>query len=158
MVRTAKLEYPEMQPAELVSILYLKVCAISAKELYPIFEATNGEYGYIFMQVNPRNIKNPDKMTQEVYFWLEEMEKELGGREPNVIIKLPAVHSSIQTAQALVADDIRVCLTLNYTYYQHDLFSKIIEKGKRRSFIVMMCGFLDDNVAKELDALGDSGA
>ena len=81
-------------------------------------------------------------MTQEVYFWLSEMKKELGGREPNVVIKLPAVHAAIKTAETLVADDIRVCFTLSYTYYQYDLFSKICEKGKRPSFVVMMSSFL----------------
>ena len=33
--------------------MFTKVCAISARALYPIFEATDKQYGFVCMQVIP---------------------------------------------------------------------------------------------------------
>ena len=154
LVKEAREENPGCTIDRLKSVLYCKVCAVSARELYPIFEATNQEFGVVFMQVDPKFIHDSNRMYSQVHEWFHEMRKELGGREPNVIIKLPAVNEAEPVAEKLVAEDIRICMTLDYTVYQHDRFAKIIEKGKRKGYLVLMCGFLDDNVAKELEAMG----
>ena len=154
MVKEARRNHPDADITELISMLYLKVCLISARELYPIYEATNGKFGYVFMQVNPRDIKHSDKMTAEARYWINKMKDELGGKEPNIIIKLPAVHSAIKTGEALVDDGIRVCYTLSYTYYQYDLLSKVCERGKQASLVVFMTSFLDNQVAAELRKIG----
>jgi hypothetical protein len=60
----------------------------------------------------------------------------------------------VKTVESIVEKGIRVCLTLNFTYNQHDIFSDLIEKGKQHGFVVLMSGFLDDNIDKELASLG----
>lgn len=41
-----------------------KDCAALAGELQPIFNATDGKYGFACVQVSPLNLNNPDKMME----------------------------------------------------------------------------------------------
>ena len=57
--------------------MFTKVCAISARALAPIYEATNGQYGFVCLQVDPREIRNTQAMIDQVHFWNRAMAKEL---------------------------------------------------------------------------------
>ncbi|WHH57025.1 transaldolase family protein [Petroclostridium sp. X23] len=153
-VEEIKTNNPDISLEKLISYLFLKVVAVSARDLYPIYEASNGKYGFACIQVNPKNWKNADKMIEEIEFWNEEFKKELNTETPNIVYKIPAVSAAVKTVESIVEKGIRVCLTLNFTYNQHDIFSDLIEKGKQHGFVVLMSGFLDDNIDKELASLG----
>jgi Transaldolase len=154
LVSDVKIQHPDISLEKLISYLFLKVVAISARDLYPIFEATDGKFGFVCIQVNPRNWKDTGKMLQEVEFWNEEFKKELKTQTPNIVYKLPAVSASIEVVEKMIKQNLRVCLTLNFSYSQHDIFSDLIEKGEQNGFVVLMSGFLDDAVDKELASLG----
>ncbi len=138
--------------------MFTKVCAISARALYPIFEATNHQYGFVCMQVDPRNIKDTEAMIRQAEFWREVMKKELGGKVPNIVIKLPAVEAAVPAAEALLAKGFRLCMTLNFTVTQHLTFAKILSKGNQDEYLVLMAGQLDDQIAKELESKGVADA
>jgi len=154
LVEEVKSQHPDISIERLISYLFLKVVAISARDLYPIFEVTNGKYGFVCIQVNPLNWNDSDKMTQEIEFWNEEFKKELNTSNPNVVYKIPAVKAAVKTVESIVSKGLRVCLTLNFSYIQHDIFSDLIERGTQNGFVVLMSGFLDDAVDKELVSLG----
>jgi transaldolase len=154
MVKEIKDKHPGISLEKLISYLFVKVVTISAKELFPIYEVSNGKFGYAHIQVNPKNWKDSDKMIEEVEFWNEEFKKELNTDKPNIIYKLPAVSNAIKAVEVLAGKGYRICMTLNFTCFQHEIFSNLIEKGKRNGSVVLMSGFLDDAVDKELSALG----
>lgn len=137
-----------------VSLLFTRVCAYSAEELYPIFEATGGEFGYVFMQVNPFNNFDADKMVEQVHFFHNAMTEELNGRKPNVCYKLPAYGAGNEAAKRLTAEGFQVNLTLNFSVMQHEYFASIISKEKQHGFVVFMAGYLDDAVARDLIRTG----
>lgn len=146
---------PNIGMDKLLSWMYAKVAAINARELLPVFEATGGKYGFICAQVSPRSLNDSQKMEAEILFWERIFRKELGVTLPNVVYKLPAVSASQSVADSICKKGLRVCMTLDFTYTQHDTFAKIIQKSPiDEGFVVLMCGFLDDAVAPELEAAG----
>ena len=150
----AKKENPGVSIERLISAMFVKVTAINARALKPIFDATGGEQGFVCVQTNPKNINDGPKMLEEVLYWREAYKKELGYDPVNVVYKLPAVKAAVQTVKDLVAEGVRVCMTLNFTVSQHEIFADLIQQGSRNGFVVLMAGFLDDNVAKELEGMG----
>lgn len=147
-------QYPGISKENLISFLFLKVVAISARELYPIYEASDRKNGFACIQVNPKNWKDSDKMSKEIEFWNEEFKKELNTDNPNIVYKIPAVSEAPKTVEKIISQGLRVCMTLNFTYSQHEIFAELIEKGENNGFVVLMSGFLDDSVEKELASLG----
>lgn len=158
LVEEIKRENPDADLETLAAQMFTKVCALSARALYPIFEATNKEYGFVCMQVDPRRIKDTDAMVKQVEFWYDAMKKELGVEEPNVVFKLPAVEAALPAAEELIQKNYKLCMTLNFTVTQHAAFAKILSKGQKPGFLVLMAGQLDDQIAKELDAKGVADA
>ncbi len=154
LVSEAKRENPGASVERLISALFVKVTAMNARVLRPIFDATGGEDGFVCVQVNPKNVGDAKKMTDEVLYWEEAYRRELGVDVPNVVYKLPAVKAAQETAKELIAKGIRVCMTLNFSVSQHEIFADLIQRGKRTGFVVLMAGFLDDSVAKELEGMG----
>lgn len=158
LVSEIKRENAGADASVMASQMFTKVCAISARALYPIFEATDKQYGFVCMQVDPREVKNTDAMIQQVDFWYEAMKKELGVEEPNVVFKLPAVEPAFKAAEVLLQKNYKLCMTLNFTVTQHAAFAKILSKGAKPGYLVLMAGQLDDQIAKELEAKGVADA
>lgn len=158
LVAEIKRENAGADASVMAAQMFTKVCAISARALYPIFEATGKQYGFVCMQVDPREVKNTDAMIQQVDFWYEAMKKELGVEEPNVVFKLPAVEPAFKAAEALLQKNYKLCMTLNFTVTQHAAFAEILSRGAKPGYLVLMAGQLDDQIAKELEAKGVADA
>ena len=154
LVAEIKRENAGADASVMAAQMFTKVCAISARALYPIFEATDKQYGFVCMQVDPREVKNTEAMIQQVDFWYDAMKKELGVEEPNVVFKLPAVEPAFKAAEALLQKNYKLCMTLNFTVTQHAAFAEILSKGSKPGYLVLMAGQLDDQIAKELEAKG----
>lgn len=154
-------EAPDASLEDKVSLLFVKICARHARALLPIFECTNEKYGFMCVQVNPFNIPNEDsaqKIIEQVEFWQEAFKKELGVERPNIVYKIPAVEKGVEAAKYLSNKGYRLCVTLNFTVSQHEIFAQIISKAKVPGYVVLMGGLLDDKVAADLKALGIENA
>ena len=158
LVAEIKRENAGADTSVMAAQMFTKVCAISARALYPIFEATDKQYGFVCMQVDPREVKNTEAMIQQVDFWYDAMKKELGVEEPNVVFKLPAVEPAFKAAEVLLQKNYKLCMTLNFTVTQHAAFAEILSKGSKPGYLVLMAGQLDDQIAKELEAKGVADA
>ena len=158
LIAEIKRENAGATPAVMAAQMFTKVCAISARALYPIFKATNKQYGFVCVQVNPRDIKDADAMIKQVEFWYDAMKKELGVEEPNVVFKLPAVEAALEAARILLEKNYKLCMTMNITVPQHLRFAEILSKGKKNGYLVLMGDQLDDQIAKELEAKGVENA
>lgn len=154
LIAEIKRENPGASTAIMAAQVFTKICAISARALYPIFEATDKQYGFVCMQVDPRNIRDTDAMVEQAEFWYHAMQKELGVDEPNVVFKLPAVEAALPAAEQLLKKNYKLCMTLNFTVTQHLKFAEVLSKGKKNGYLVLMGGQLDDQVAKELERKG----
>ncbi|MDR1519484.1 MAG: transaldolase family protein [Planctomycetota bacterium] len=154
MLDEVKKKNPGAEIERVISAMFCKVTSINARTLRPIHEATGGRDGFVCVQTNPKNINDSEKMIQEVMYWQDAYREELGVDDVNIVYKLPAAKAAVRTAEDLVARGVRICMTLNFSVSQHEIFADIIQKGRKNGFVVLMAGFLDDNVAKELEKLG----
>ncbi len=149
-----KAENESISVEDFTSMIFTKICSLSARELRPIFELTDGEYGFVCVQVSPLQYKNTEKMVAQADYWWEAFKKELKTDKPNIVFKLPAVPASKEAAEALIEHGYRICMTLDFSVSQHEIFAEIIQKGDKRGYVVFMGGYLDDAVKKELIAKG----
>ena len=158
LVEEIKRENAGESTSVMAAQMFTKVCAISARALEPIYEATNGQWGFVCMQVDPREIKNTQAMIDQVRFWNKAMAKELNMDKPNVVFKLPAVEAAIPAVKVLLEEGYRLCMTLNFSITQHMAFAELLSKGKDNEFLVLMAGQLDDKIAAELEGMGVADA
>lgn len=158
LVEEIKRENAGESTSVMAAQMFTKVCAISARALQPIYEATNGQWGFVCMQVDPREIKNTQAMIDQVRFWNKAMAKELNMDQPNVVFKLPAVEAAIPAVKVLLEEGYRLCMTLNFSITQHMAFAELLSKGKDNEFLVLMAGQLDDKIAAELEGMGVADA
>lgn len=147
-------EYPGITPEETVSRMYIKVVASIAEQLRPIYDASSGKYGFACIQPNPTKLEDSRAMIDEVSFFEREFKKLFRTDRPNIVYKLPAVPAAHAAVQELHKQGLRICMTLNFSAYQHNAFAGEINGGARGDFLVLMGGIVDDFVKKDLIAEG----
>lgn len=151
-------EHPLYGPEELGIAMTIEVILENAKEIRPIYAASGGRFGYVSVQVNPRNSRDSEGMLNEalsIYKLLAEKMDDV----PNVVFKVPATAAGIPVVRELTARGIGVNVTVNFTLSQQLAFAAAIEQGSAKvSFLTEMSGRLDDLVAEELEALGMNDA
>lgn len=149
---------PDASPEKLVSLFTMKVVLQNCRELRPIYEVSDAKYGYVNLQVSPRNWNNAVKMAEEIEWLYERMTEELNGT-PNVVFKVPGTQASLETVKRVTQKGIGVTITLAFSVDQHLAFAEVIEQGNAKiSFLVMMNGRLDDPVREELQQLNVADA
>lgn len=153
-----KEENPDATPEKLVTLLTMEVVYESCIELWPIYEATDREKGYVSLQVSPKNSNNAEKMFDEVKFIYDELGKRLNG-VPNLVFKVPATKASLDTVAKMTKMGIGVNITGSCSVAQHIALAEVIEEGNTKaSFLTMMSGRLDDRIAEELEEKGIENA
>lgn len=154
-----KKEYPEASPELMVTLLTMEVIYESCLELLPIYLSTNGEYGYVSLQINPKNSNDSKKMIDEVEYIYDSMKKRLGSDAPNLVFKVPATEASLSTVEKMTKSGIGVNITGSCSIAQHLALAEVIEKGTTKaSYLTMMSGRLDDKIADELREQGVQNA
>jgi transaldolase len=125
--------------------------------LRDIFLATEGERGYVSLQVNPKNHFDGDEMVREVMSLYEELEDRLQGI-PNVVFKLPATSAGLLAAGKLTQEGIGVTITVNFSVFQTLEFARVIASGNAPvSFIALMNGRVAYPIRDELADKGIEG-
>lgn len=153
-----KSKHPGADSTRLASIMTMQVVLKNCRELRPVYDITKGKYGYISLQISPKNSTDAVKMSEEAEFIYSRLKEELKGT-PNVVFKLPGTKVAVKAAKSLTQKGIGVTITLSFSVDQHLVFAKAIESGNAPvSFVVMMSGRLDDPVRDELAELGVEGA
>ena len=145
-----KAENPMMKTEKLCSLMTMQVVLENCREIRPIYDATLGKYGYVSLQVNPKNYTDSQGMIDEAESLYVQLKEELGGI-PNVVFKVPATKAGIEVVERLTAQGIGVNVTVNFTVSQELVFAEAIEKGNAKtSFLTLMSGRLDDPIRDEL--------
>ncbi|MGI6777057.1 MAG: transaldolase family protein [Acetivibrionales bacterium] len=149
-LKNVTIKNPKISPEETISRMYVEVVAMIAEKLRPIYDASCGKYGFVCIQPNPKTTRDSKAMVDEVLFWNSEFQERFNDKNINIVYKIPAVPAGVEVVRTLKKHGLRLCITLNFSVFQHDLFSDYISGGERGDFLVVMGGIVDDHVAKEL--------
>lgn len=149
-----KKSYPESSAEQRASLMTMNVVLQNCRELRPIFDASEGSYGYVSLQINPRSNRDSTRMAEEVEGLYEKLTLELNGT-PNCVFKIPGTKAGLETVRRLTSKGIGCTITVNSSVAQNLAFGEIIEQGSARiSLLVVMSGRLDDIVSDEMKDLG----
>jgi len=142
-------------PVTLAYALTIQVVLTNARLLRPIWELTDGDLGYVSLQLNPKEAENSDKMVDEATWVYSEIEEALGGT-PNIVFKLPGTQAGIAAAERMTAAGMGVNVTVNFALPQQIAFAGAIEANSTAqvSFRTQMDGRLDDPVGEQLEEAG----
>lgn len=156
LVAEAKAEYGDADAVKLLSVLTMKVVAMMARHTAPIFEATDGQYGFSSIQVSPKNWNNASAMEEEICFWYEVLRKELKTDTPNVTFKVPATPAAVVAAQNVGRKyaRIRLCATSNFATRQHVEFYEALKGRDPAGLLVIVDVHLRTYSRPEFEALG----
>ncbi|HKZ91391.1 MAG TPA: transaldolase family protein, partial [Candidatus Limnocylindrales bacterium] len=136
------------------SLMTMSVVLDECRELRPIWRATDGRYGNVSLQIDPRTNDDAGRMVEEVQDLYERLSTALGGT-PNTRFKIPGTSAGLDAVRRLTARGIGVTVTVNASVDQQLAFAEVIEQGSAPlSFLVLMMGRLDDPVRDELSGSG----
>lgn len=149
--------HPSYGPVDLAYALTIQVVVQNAKLLRPIWELTEGDIGYVSLQLSPKNATDADQMIKEAKWVWGQLEHELGGT-PNCVFKVPGTKAGIDVAGELTSCCMGVNVTVNFSLPQQIAFAGVIEKNStaKVSYRTQMDGRVDDPVGDELkEFMGD---
>ncbi len=142
-------------PVTLAYAMTIQVVLTNARLLRPIWEITDGNLGYVSLQLNPKEASNADKMVEEATVVYGQIEDALGGT-PNIVFKLPGTAAGIAAAERITAAGMGVNVTVNFALPQQIAFAGAIEANSTAKvcFRTQMDGRLDDPVGEQLEEAG----
>ena len=135
---------------------YKEVVRRGAEMMLPIWEATNGRYGYISGQLDPRLITETEKMIVDA--------QELRGIAPNVMVKVPASMQGVEVVKVVtsmgIPTNVTTCFCLPQIWAVANAAAegvKIagknkVDMSKWRAVITMMIGRLTENATLDEQA------
>ncbi len=123
----------------------------AAKLLRPVYDRTQGDKGWLCVQVSPKHWRSTEKMIAHGV--------ELAALAPNIAIKAPTTLPGIAAMEELVARGINVNATVSFTVAQAIAVAEAIERGvkrakdpaKARNVVTIMVGRVDDHVKRMVD-------
>ncbi len=130
--------------------------------LKPVFEQTNGEDGFVSIELNPQHAFDTEKSIAEA----QQILPEIG--LPNIMVKVPGTPQGAAAVRQLIAGGHNVNITLLFSpeHYRRVALAYIDgleareKQGKDLSNVHSVASFflsrIDTKVDKQLDALGTS--
>jgi transaldolase len=156
------LENPDLDAKEIAWLTYEETIRRGAEIMLPIWEASNGRFGYISGQLDPRLFTEIDIMVSAA--------EELHSLSPNVMIKVPASTEGISVLRILASKGIGTNTTTCFTLPQilasaqatqegvglkqkgSYFLSDTVDLSRWRAVITMMVGRLTENPALDEQA------
>jgi transaldolase len=147
---------PDLSSKEITWLTYKEVVKRGAEMYLPIYTASNGRFGWISGQLDPRLFTETEQMVKDAV--------ELSSLSPNVMIKVPASMQGIQVIEELTARGIStnttVCFTLPQIMASANAAMRGIKQAEEqgidlsrwRAVITMMIGRLTENPVLDVQA------
>ena len=147
---------PGLTQHEYFWLTYREVIKRGSEMMLPIWEASDGRYGYISGQLDPRLITETEKMI--------EMAKEIRAIAPNLMIKVPASTQGIEVVKVLsslaIPTNVTTCFTLPQIWAVANAAAEGVKIGEKngvdmskwRAVITMMIGRLTENPELDIQA------
>jgi transaldolase len=102
--------HPGIAPKELSWETYKAVLRRGAEMMLPIWEASDGRYGFISGQLDPRLLSEKDAMCRQAL--------EIAALAPNILVKVPASQEGIEVVRYLTSRGISTNATTCFTLPQ----------------------------------------
>ncbi|APH54109.1 Glucose-6-phosphate isomerase [Granulibacter bethesdensis] len=151
------LERGDLEISTLYETLAITDISHAADQLYPVWEQTKGQDGYISLEVSPYlALRTQDTIDEARRLW-QTVDK------PNLMIKVPGTEAGVPAIETLIADGININVTLLFSLQAYDAvawaYIKGLEaraaKGKDISHIASVASFfvsrIDASVDKEVE-------
>lgn len=150
------LSNPGLNQSDYFWLTYKEVIRRGAEMMMPIWEASNGRFGYISGQLDPRLLTDIDKMVETA--------QEIRAIAPNLMIKVPASGEGVEVVRTLtsmaIPTNVTTCFTLPQIWAVANAAAdglKIakennVDMSKWRAVITMMIGRLTENPALDQQA------
>jgi len=142
---------PQADDEELARRVTLEVVLANMRQLRPIFLLSEGRFGLVSLQVNPKKHGDAASMIADATAIYQELSAKLGGQVPNVVFKLPATKAGLAACRHLNAQGIGTNITVNFGLYQEMPFAEATAAGQAvASYLTEMNGRLSFPVRDEL--------
>lgn len=147
---------PGLSQSEYYWLTYKEVIRRGAEMMMPIWEASNGRFGYISGQLDPRLLTEVDKMVETA--------QEIRAIAPNLMIKVPASTEGVEVVRQLtsmaIPTNVTTCFTLPQIWAVANAAADGVEiankndvdTSKWRAVITMMIGRLTEHPALDQQA------
>ena len=124
-IRRIALEKPNASVEEIYWDIYLDVVRRGAAMIRPVWEKSNGKYGLVSGQVDPRYVADYDKMLAQGL--------SLADVAPNVMVKIPGSKEGYQVIEELTARGIPTNNTTSFTVPQYVECMNAVSRGLERA-------------------------
>ncbi|MEM6431617.1 MAG: transaldolase [Deinococcota bacterium] len=136
----------------------------TADMLAPVYESSNGEDGYVSLEVSPKLARDTAGTVSEAKRFFEALDR------PNVMIKIPATPEGIPAITEVIGSGINVNVTLMFSLDHYDAVAEAYIKGLEQlaanggdvSKVASVASFfvsrVDSAVNKQLDDIGTDEA
>jgi transaldolase len=129
--------------------------------LRPVYDATNGEDGYVSWEVAPRLAHDTEGTIEQAHMYWELVDR------PNLMIKIPATAAGLPAIEHCLYDGLNINVTLLFKVGQYErvmeafitAMERRLEAGRpvdRHSVASFFVSRVDTEVDKRLEALGNT--
>ena len=129
--------------------------------LRPVYDATNGEDGYVSWEVAPRLAHDTEGTLEQAHMYWELVDR------PNLMIKIPATEAGLPAIEQAIFDGMNINVTLLFKVAQYERVMEAFIRGMERrqeagrpldrhSVASFFVSRVDTEVDKRLDAAGNT--
>lgn len=102
-------------------LIYLEALREAAQMILPMWHHTEGRYGWVSGQLDPRDMFDAQRMMQQA--------EQLAGLAPNLMVKVPGTRQGYEVIRGLAAQGISINNTLSYGVPQFAACINAVEAG-----------------------------
>ncbi|MFM8606447.1 MAG: transaldolase family protein [Hyphomicrobiales bacterium] len=150
-IRRIALEKPKAAVEEIYWDIYLDVVRRGAAMIRPVWEKSNGKYGLVSGQVDPRYVADYDKMLAQGL--------SLAEVAPNVMVKIPGSKEGYHVIEELTARGIPTNNTTSFTVPQYvecmNAVSRGLERAKKAGIDISRWRSVITHMSARLGNIGD---
>jgi len=133
---------------------------MTADVLRPVYDATNGDDGYVSLEVSPHLAHDTQRTISEA------KRLRTAVNRPNLMVKVPATSAGIPAIEQLIADGLSINVTLMFSMVHYEAVARAYVKGLERcatpAKVASVASFfvsrVDTAVDKELEKNGTAEA
>lgn len=101
--------------------IYLEALRRAAQVMLPVWQSTDGQYGWVSGQVDPRCVFDADHMLEQGL--------QIARLSPNIMVKVPGTRQGYATINRLVARGISINGTFSYSLPQFSACGNAVKSG-----------------------------
>lgn len=125
LVRQIAAENPALDVEGVYWKMYLELVRIGAEAILPVYKASNGKYGMLSGQVDPRFVRDGAKMLEQGL--------QIAAMGENVMVKLPGSKEGYEVLEELTARGISTNNTTSFTVPQYVRCMSAVTSGLERA-------------------------